>query len=932
MKKIYLLISLLIISLALLAQFPANRTSKTIVADVLAQMPAPDAGVFNSQLGDLSSTGEEGILQLVEMMAVTDSRSPMEYALSGLSHYVSGDGRETQRLITSNAYVKALDKVTNREIQAFIIRQLEVIGRDEVVDKLSTYLKNESLSGPAARALASINTSAAQSTVVEALSSVANNKAKKDIVLAIAEMQITDTENTLKGLLGSADINMEKTVLYALSRVGTSVSLPELDLAASKDNYTMEKDGANEAYIALIKRILSQGNTKGAEKAAKDLMKKAEKAVQNQTRIAALEILMATKPDDVLKLVQNALKDEDMNYRYAALDFASKYTDRNMYTGLIKSLKKATPTVQVNILDWLNQECDDPQKRQLIGSLGNTKMINLLTNNNFDIKRSSAQILSKTASREGILSLALLLNDADVNVVKMVEEALSATKGDIASAVAPMISTANAAGKIAGLQLLAKRKSTANISVVLEQLESGSSDVRIAAYTALKDVVTLNDLNKLFLLLEKSDPDAISWVQQAITVAIKPYSKGEQLKTVSDRMNKITKTKQYLYFPILASTGESQALDMIVDRFSTENGNGKDAAFQALLDWKGFDAADKLYAICKDASASVYFDRALDRYIQLVSDPQLKGDDRRLYLTNAMNIAENDSHKNAIIKQLGNTGTYTGLILAGQYLNEKSVAQAAAGAVMSIALANKDYAGKDIEELLNKVIVVLDNPDAEYQRQAIRKHLAEMIIPEPYKLTTEESAEGYRILFDGTDMEQWTGNMIDYIIESNCISLHPNNGHGGNLYTKNEFSNFVFRFEFQLTPGANNGLGIRTPMKGDAAYVGMELQILDNEAPVYSQLAPYQYHGSVYGIIPAKRGSLKPIGEWNYQEVIASGDNIKVVLNGDVILDGNIRDATKNGTADKRNHPGLFNKKGHIAFLGHGSTVKFRNIRIKELK
>ncbi|KAA6337975.1 hypothetical protein EZS27_013987, partial [termite gut metagenome] len=131
---------------------------------------------------------------------------------------------------------------------------------------------------------------------------------------------------------------------------------------------------------------------------------------------------------------------------------------------------------------------------------------------------------------------------------------------------------------------------------------------------------------------------------------------------------------------------------------------------------------------------------------------------------------------------------------------------------------------------------------------------------------------------------------------------------------------------------ANNGLGIRTPMEGDAAYEGMELQILDNDAPMYSDLQLYQFHGSVYGIIPAKRGFLKPVGEWNYQEVIAEGNHIKITLNGTVIVDGDLREAVKNGTPDKQKHPGLFNKKGHIGFLGHGSAVKFKNIRIKELK
>lgn len=211
-------------------------------------------------------------------------------------------------------------------------------------------------------------------------------------------------------------------------------------------------------------------------------------------------------------------------------------------------------------------------------------------------------------------------------------------------------------------------------------------------------------------------------------------------------------------------------------------------------------------------------------------------------------------------------------------------------------------------------------------------YIKEIPRPEPFKLSTEEANEGFKILFDGTNLDQWTGNKKDYSVESGNIVLHPSKGSGGNLYTNETYDNFVYRFEFMLTPGANNGLGIRTPLEGDAAYLGMELQILDNDAPVYEKLAIYQYHGSVYGVIPAKRGFLKPVGEWNYQEVIADGDNIKVILNGTVILDGNIREASKNGTIDKREHPGLLNKTGHIAFLGHGSKVKFRNIRIKELK
>ncbi|GAA4084495.1 DUF1080 domain-containing protein [Mucilaginibacter panaciglaebae] len=203
----------------------------------------------------------------------------------------------------------------------------------------------------------------------------------------------------------------------------------------------------------------------------------------------------------------------------------------------------------------------------------------------------------------------------------------------------------------------------------------------------------------------------------------------------------------------------------------------------------------------------------------------------------------------------------------------------------------------------------------------------------PFVLSDEEKKDGFKVLFDGTNMFNWIGNTVDYTTDDGNLVIHPRpgKGNGGNLYTKEEFSDFVFRFEFKLTPGANNGLGIRAPLEGDAAYTGMELQILDNEAPQYKNLHVYQYHGSVYGTIPAKRGFLKPVGEWNYEEVIVKGPKIKVILNGTVINDADITEARKNGAADGKPHPGLQRDSGHIGFLGHGDVVYFRNIRVKDL-
>ena len=199
-------------------------------------------------------------------------------------------------------------------------------------------------------------------------------------------------------------------------------------------------------------------------------------------------------------------------------------------------------------------------------------------------------------------------------------------------------------------------------------------------------------------------------------------------------------------------------------------------------------------------------------------------------------------------------------------------------------------------------------------------------------LSVQEQADGFVSLFNGKNLDGWVGNKTDYKVDNGEILVEPGGrGESGNLYTGKEYSDFAFRFEFQLTPGANNGIGIRTPLEGDAAYVGMEIQVLDNSAPVYANLQKYQYHGSVYGVIPARREFLKPVGEWNEEEIWIQGTRIKVILNGTVIVDGDIAEASRNGTIDHNDHPGLKRTSGHIGFLGQGSTLRFRNIRIKTL-
>jgi hypothetical protein len=195
----------------------------------------------------------------------------------------------------------------------------------------------------------------------------------------------------------------------------------------------------------------------------------------------------------------------------------------------------------------------------------------------------------------------------------------------------------------------------------------------------------------------------------------------------------------------------------------------------------------------------------------------------------------------------------------------------------------------------------------------------------------ESDEKGFSALFDGKTLNGWKlvgGHGPGYVVKDGVL-VCPADG-GGNLFTEKEYPNFVFRFEFKTEPGANNGVGIRAPLEGDAAYQGMEIQILDDGHERYKgKIKSEQHHGSIYDVIPARTGYLKPAGEWNEEEIMANGAHIRVTLNGVIILDADLGIVREEATLKK--HPGLKNKSGHIGFLGHGSLVEFRNIRIKTL-
>ncbi len=192
--------------------------------------------------------------------------------------------------------------------------------------------------------------------------------------------------------------------------------------------------------------------------------------------------------------------------------------------------------------------------------------------------------------------------------------------------------------------------------------------------------------------------------------------------------------------------------------------------------------------------------------------------------------------------------------------------------------------------------------------------------------------EGFTALFDGKTLTGWKtnegGKLAAWSVDKETGVIFVKGGGGGWLMTEKQYGDFELRLEFKVPERGNSGVALHSPLKGDPAFVGMEIQILDDAG--HRDIQKWQHTGSIYGVVPPSKLATKPLGEWNKYRITCKGRQVTIVLNGEKIVDANLDDY-KEKTPDGKPHPGILREKGHVGLQEHGGKVEFRNLFIKEL-
>ena len=332
------------------AQDGRQRTVETVVADVLAQLPAGQTADYRTLMDELAATGTEGIRILAGMLvpAGQGSDAAVEYALSGVVHHVteqeSGEARDAVR----QGLAQSIDTCPDPADRAFLISLLACCSTAEDAAVFAKYAEDGQLADAAVRGL--IATPGSEPAILELMQQSDGPSAR--LAHAAAKRPSEGAEEILLAWLADypTDDTTREAIYAALAACGGRTSLRVLGDAAAAADFDFAPGDATGAFLDLLNNLAERGDTKVVQRAARAL---AKESVRTNIRTAALKLLLRTSPEQRTELLLAALGDNDRAYRCAALTLAADYTDEALCAAIVGEWPKLTAEARTDVVNWL---------------------------------------------------------------------------------------------------------------------------------------------------------------------------------------------------------------------------------------------------------------------------------------------------------------------------------------------------------------------------------------------------------------------------------------------------------------------------------------------------------------------------------------------------------------------------------------------------
>ncbi len=925
MKRIgFILTLLLFINYPSWSQLPANRTSATKIADLLAMQPSDDKANFTMAMEEMEGFSRDDFSLLLQGLSPAGGKNDkIEYASNSYSFYALQAGKETLRKTYADGLLDALEKVGNKDSKAYILKLLQQCAKDEAVNGIYPFLFDEYLAGKAARALNGIQSQKAVYALSKALDEAANPHTVIAVVAALGDLKSSDDESKIISQLGKHDHpELEKTVLFALSKIGGTSSQKIFEQKLKQVDYRYEDSNVAGAAIDYALNLYANGNKQKALSFLKGLYKNAASAQAFQTQAAALEILSTWNPDKATKNLLTAA--HSSNARLRDVGLSKLGPNEAAKAKLLKSLIKATPEVQESILLFFSEHGTSANIAQIKPSLNS---------NNLNVRLAALQAIHNISGQREVQLLIDHLGSGNAAQDAFLTNLLLTTAtGDPIAVVNSNLAAVDDARKLLLLDILRVRKNDGTFDVVYPLTKAASAEVRKKAFQVLASVSTDAHVDMLLVDLDDLSGDELASTQHAIVASL-AYSnkKDDKIKRLSSLISRSSAPSAAKFFPIFAGLGGEEALKAVSNYRHSQSPEQKSKALEALADWHNAEALPILIGLYKEDQNDSDFDVVYKGLIRQINDSDETLERKSLYLRDAFAYSRTDEQKILALSAMQNTGTYQSLVFASQFLDDEALKSVATKTAMNIAMDHSEYHGGTVRVILQKVMDNLSGSEASYLKEAIVRHLAEM-----------SREEGFVSLFNGKDLSGWKG-LVENPIKRKTLSDKA-------LQIKQQAADSVMRQGWEVINGelVFNGTGdniATTKQYGDIEMLvdwKLDKEGTEGDAGVYLRGTPQVQiwdvsrtdvgaevgSGGLYNNQKFESKPLKvadnPLGEWNTFKIRMVGDEVTVYLNGELVTDN----VPLENFWDRKQS--IFPSE-QIELQAHGNRVYYRDIFIKEL-
>ena len=928
MKKIFNTLSiLLLLQTASYAQQPSGRTTETKIADVLAQQPAAEINKFLLAMGELENfTADDVAKLLLKLQPQGKDNATIEYATNSYALYVMQPGKEAAREKYAKGILLALDKLKDKNNQGYALELLKFCGKNEAIEKVSTYLTDEYLVEKAARVLSAIHTPESAAALNKALAGNVTQKTATAIVGALGELKYTAAEDRILELLktyGGAD-NYQYISYAALSKLGTAKSYDVLYAKAKANDLGFDRTNVSAFLLEYANNLAKNGDTKLATAIASRVLTEASEDKGIGAKVAALELLSRLDAKGQRKNLLTLSTGNNAILRNVALGLLGSAATAGEMKKITSSLGKLTPEAQESVLKFLSTKDATASIKAIEKSLPKIKTedsriaayntLSALTKGNntaFVIQQ-----LAKASDKELAVLKTLLLTSKDTQSIDVVNNALA---------------SADEKTQLALLDVLGKRSNSNSSTEIFKLLNTANGNVKSAAFAALPNVVKDGDFEQIVELLGKADEKEIRVAQQAAIVALQNNPNKESIvKKLAANISRSLAPSSARYFPIFAGEGSAESLQTVKNYVGKDNPLRAEA-IKSLASWSNPTSLDALTELVRTEKDAAVFSTAFDGFIRQLSASSVNNDQKTILLKDAFAYAQNARQKNTALGSLKATGTFSALAFASKYLDDKDLKGTATDVVMNITADNKSFIGTNVRQWLEKANGNLSGSESSYLREAIVRHLAEM-----------PKGESYVSLFNGKDLSGWKG-LVENPIKRAQMSAKELatkqaeadkkmreswsvengdlvfSGHGDNIATVKQYGDFELLLDWKLD---KNG---KEPDAGVYLRGTPQVQIWDiSRTEVGAQVGSGGLYNNQKNESKPSKVADNALGEWNNFKIRMVGEKVSVWLNGELVVDN----VTLENYWDR--NQSIFPTE-QIELQAHGSRVWYRDVFIKEL-